>query len=370
MRQKFQFPILAVILVSVWPSLAQARLTDESNVGDDAAANFEQLRILAENGNQDAQYQLAEEYRMGSTVEQNHERAVELYNLSAAQGFAASQFRLGELYEEGEILDRNLGKAIEFYREAAEQGHPGAQYALALTYQLGSGIEQDIATAMDWYRKAAQQGHESSQLALGDQYRMGLTVPRDLAKSTEWYRRAANQGNRFAQYELGNAYRYGNGVERDIGQAIEWYRLSAEAGSPSAKLVLAELEVGDTATVIAAVPEPKASQDADSDVLASASETDLAVSETAMRTVAEEEAATPRPEPQDMAQSVSSAPRSDIAALDTESAYAATPLLDDRETVSRLLARAEDQVAKLAAPSPEILADFRVLVEAFRPSTQ
>ncbi|HEX9767607.1 MAG TPA: tetratricopeptide repeat protein, partial [Kiloniellales bacterium] len=135
------------------------------------------LRTMAEKGDPDAQYQLAERYRIGFPVEQDFDKALELYKLSAGQGFASSQFRLGELYEEGEILERDLGKAIESYREAAEQGHSGAQYALAHIYHLGSGVPQDMATAMDWYRKAALQGDEWSQLALGDQYRIGLAVP-------------------------------------------------------------------------------------------------------------------------------------------------------------------------------------------------
>ena len=66
-----------------------------------------------------------------------------------------------------------------------------------------------------------------------------------------------------------------------------------------------------------------------------------------------EEAATPLPEPEDAAQIASSAPRSDTAALDTESAYATEPSYSDEEEVSLLLAHAQDQVAKLALTTPE-----------------
>ena len=187
--------------------LADASGAEASNAGDVGL-----LQKMSEDGDPEAQYQLAEVYRIGFPVEQDTAKAIELYKRSAGQGYAASQFRLGDLYEEGGVLERDLGKAVESYRKAADQGHSGAQYALAHIYHLGSGVTQDMAAAMVWYRKAALQGDEWSQLALGDQYRIGLAVPRDLAQSTKWYRRAAERGNIFAQFELGNAYRFGNGV--------------------------------------------------------------------------------------------------------------------------------------------------------------
>jgi TPR repeat protein len=248
-KQIFEVAILVVILSLTWLPFAQGQHSDAWRFRSNATADLAQLHAMAEKGDPDAQYQLAEKYRIGFPIEQDYKKALELYNRSAEQGFAASQFRLGDLHEKGEILEQDLNKAVEFYRKAAEQGHPGAQNALAHIYQLGSGVEQDMAAAMVWYRKAALQGDEWSQLALGDQYRIGLAVPRDLVQSTKWYRRAAERGNIFAQFELGNAYRYGNGIDRDVSQAIEWYRMSSEAGNPSAKLALTELDAGDTETV-------------------------------------------------------------------------------------------------------------------------
>jgi len=248
-KQIFELVILVVILSLTWLPFAQGQHSDAWRFRSNATPDLAQLHAMAEKGDPDAQYQLAEKYRIGFPIEQNYKKALELYNRSAEQGFAASQFRLGDLHEKGEILEQDLSKAVEFYRKAAEQGHPGAQNALAHIYQLGSGVERDMAAAMVWYRKAALQGDEWSQLALGDQYRIGLAVPRGLVQSTRWYRRAAERGNIFAQFELGTAYRYGNGIDRDVSQAIEWYRMSSEAGNPSAKLALTELDAGDTETV-------------------------------------------------------------------------------------------------------------------------
>jgi TPR repeat protein len=281
-KQIYELPILVVILGLAWLPIAQAQQSDAPKVEVNAATDLEKLRTMSEEGDPEAQYQLAEIYRIGFPVEQDHAKAIELYNRSAGRGYAASQFRLGELYEEGDILDRDLGKAIESYRQAAEQSHSGAQYALAHIYHLGSGVTQDMAAAMVWYRKAALQGDEWSQLALGDQYRIGLVVPRDLVQSTEWYRKAAERGNIFAQFEMGNAYRYGSGIDRDVSQAMGWYRMSSEAGNPSAKLALTELQAGDNVaeSVTAQAPGPEVPQDAGSDVLTGTWEAELASSKT------------------------------------------------------------------------------------------
>ena len=61
MGRYFNFPILAVILVLLWPSFALAQLSDGANGEEEnSAASLEQLRILALKGDRDAQHQLAD----------------------------------------------------------------------------------------------------------------------------------------------------------------------------------------------------------------------------------------------------------------------------------------------------------------------
>jgi TPR repeat protein/Flp pilus assembly protein TadD len=320
-----------------------------------AGQDTDQLRALAEKGDPAAEYQLAESYRTGFPLEQDTQKALDLYTRSAAQGDADAQFRLGELYEEGEIVERDLTKAVEAYHQAAEQGHAGAQYALAHIYHLGSGVEQDMNAAMIWYKKAALQGDEWSQLALGDQYRIGLAVPRDLEQSTKWYRRAADQGNIFAQYELGNAYRYGNGVAPDPAQAMSWYRRSAEAGNPSAQLALTELQSGGTASVAPAPPKTLetsagAPQPA-AEPLAPAPDEDATFSESAMAEIAEEKAATTLSEPATGADD--GVPADGVGASGGDQlALVTLPPVNDEQTVADLLVRAQDQMAQLALTTP------------------
>ncbi len=159
-KQIFELPILVIILSLASLAIAQAQHSNTSKVGGSSVADLEQLRTMAEKGDPDAQYRLAEKYRIGYPVEQDYAQALELYTRSAGQGHAASQFRLGELYEEGDILELDVGKAIESYNQAAEQGHAGAQYAEAeplyqrslAIWEKALGTERpEVATGLENY---------------------------------------------------------------------------------------------------------------------------------------------------------------------------------------------------------------------------
>jgi TPR repeat protein len=109
--------------------------------GQKATTGLIRLHTMAEKGDATAQYELAEEYRIGFSIQRDHKKALDLYKRSAEQGYASSQFRLGELYEKGEVIERDLRKAVKLYRKAAEQGHIGGQYALAYLYHVGTSVE-------------------------------------------------------------------------------------------------------------------------------------------------------------------------------------------------------------------------------------
>jgi hypothetical protein len=65
-------PTLLVIMLSLASlAIAQAQHSNTSKVGGNSVADLEQLRTMAVKGDPDAQYQLAESYRIGFPVEQD-----------------------------------------------------------------------------------------------------------------------------------------------------------------------------------------------------------------------------------------------------------------------------------------------------------
>ena len=63
-------------------------------------------------------------------------RAVELYQASAAQGYAAAQCNLAVCYQHGDGVEHDMKRAVELFQSAAAQGNAQAQHNLD-ALQLG-----------------------------------------------------------------------------------------------------------------------------------------------------------------------------------------------------------------------------------------
>ena len=97
-------------------------------------AEIVKLKILAEQGNAEAQYKLGLMYDMGKDVDQDYQKAFEWHEKSANQGLASSQSRLGSMYRYGKGVNINHSKASRWYWKAAEQGDQDAQYLVGTIY--------------------------------------------------------------------------------------------------------------------------------------------------------------------------------------------------------------------------------------------
>ena len=90
-------------------------------------------------------------------------RRISFIQKRAEQGDAEAQFQLARYYYWGWETERDPAKAVEWYTKAAEQGNESAQFNLALCYEYGCGVEKNLIKAVEWCRKAAAQGNESAR---------------------------------------------------------------------------------------------------------------------------------------------------------------------------------------------------------------
>jgi TPR repeat protein len=84
--------------------------------------------------------------------------ALRLFRLLAHQGDPDAQYRLGLMYEHGLSVPQDSAEAAAWYRRAADQGLKTAQWTLGSMYQIGSGVQQDYVKAYMWYDISAAQG--------------------------------------------------------------------------------------------------------------------------------------------------------------------------------------------------------------------
>lgn len=120
----------------------------------------------------------------------------------AEKGDAQAQYWLAQMYQNGFGVPEDMTAAADWYRKAAAQNLQSAQKQLADQYYLGKGVEKDYAAAAELYLKAAKSGHPEAQFMIGHMYHYGYGVPKDKDAAVMWYRTAADQG-----YQIGEVLR-------------------------------------------------------------------------------------------------------------------------------------------------------------------
>ena len=81
----------------------------------------------------------------------------------ANQGDAEAQYELALMYAKGRGVPQDFTKAAGWYRKAAEQGDAKAQHNLGCCYELGKGVRKNLTKAVAWFRKAAEQGYADAE---------------------------------------------------------------------------------------------------------------------------------------------------------------------------------------------------------------
>ena len=125
----------------------------------------------------------------------------QLYQPKANQGDADAQFNLALLYNRGVGTPQDTKQAVYWYTKAAEQGHANAQYKLGRLYMYGYGeeVQEGSKWAAYWLTKASEQGLVQAQYNLGHMYEWGDGGPQDYKLAFFWYTKAAEQGNFLAK---------------------------------------------------------------------------------------------------------------------------------------------------------------------------
>ncbi len=81
----------------------------------------------------------------------------------AEQGDVEAQYNLALKYELGVGVPQDYVEARKWYLKAAERGNASAQLNLGALYYSGQGAPQDYVTAYAWANIAAAQGNENAK---------------------------------------------------------------------------------------------------------------------------------------------------------------------------------------------------------------
>ena len=84
----------------------------------------------------------------------------------ADQGDAEAQWQMAVRYHNGEDVPRDDAQAMQWYLRAAQQGNVAAQSALGAYYWAGRGVPEDLSKAYMWSEIALAGGDENSKSRL------------------------------------------------------------------------------------------------------------------------------------------------------------------------------------------------------------
>lgn len=170
-------------------------------------------------------------------INQDENKPEDILNISD-DADAEEIFDLAWRYDQGESIEQDHEKAFELYLKAANLNHEYAQNNVALMYEDGIGVTKNIEEAIRWYRKAAQQGNSDSQCNLGRLYQNGIGLRKNYKLAMRWYKKAIEQDNSFALFNLGLMHLYGSGVEQDLEKAKQFF--SSAASDPTLRATAIE----------------------------------------------------------------------------------------------------------------------------------
>lgn len=134
----------------------------------------------------------------------------------AQQGDANAQFHLAQSYQHGINVPKDKTLALKWYKKAAEQNHIEAQAIMADSSLAPKGLNKN---SFEWGLKAAKNGHVKAQKALVQVYSDPKSSgPYDLKEAFAWMKTALHNGAVIDQE-----------TQDDIALGITYFKSEAEA---------------------------------------------------------------------------------------------------------------------------------------------
>jgi uncharacterized protein len=163
---------------------------------------------------------------IGAWTTQNYDQAVRIWRPLADAGDADAQYNIAQAYFLGRGVPQNMVLAEQWYERAARQGHPEAtaNYGLLL-FQNGRRQE-----ALPYIQRAADAGDPRAQYVLGTALFNGDIIARDSARAYALMSRAAAQNLPPAVTQLADMERLLSAQDRARG--VELAREMRTAPAP------------------------------------------------------------------------------------------------------------------------------------------
>lgn len=179
-------------------------------------------------------YMLAKKYLYGNDVEQDIEKAFDLFMAEANRGNPLALYDVGQFHLKGIAVEVDEEKAHDYFAKALNgflslkklDQNSYIQYRIGKMHERGYGTEQDYDEAIKWYKPSVKLENKFAEYSLGGLYYRGNGVEQSYETALELYLASSDKDNAFASYELAKMFHKGVGTESDPGQAQNYYSLA------------------------------------------------------------------------------------------------------------------------------------------------
>lgn len=197
-------PCALMALLAAPPALADVKAGVDAWTRGDFNAAVAEWNGPAARGDVDAQFNLAQAYKLGRGVKQDLAKAEELFGLAAGKGHLQASDNYGLLlFQRGE-----RAKALPYISAASDRGDPRAQYLLGIASFNGDTVPRDWVRAYALVSLAQQAGLTQANSALSqmnqhiplEQRERSVVLARELQAQAD-----ATRARQIAAADLGSA---------------------------------------------------------------------------------------------------------------------------------------------------------------------
>ncbi len=150
-----------------------------------------QLEEEANSGNLSSIFQLALIYYNGSQTEIDYTKAIQYFQLAAAQGYAPAMYNLGQMFYAGKGVELNYKEAFNYFEQAAAQGYSKALFNVGIMYAKGEGTEKNFGMSYV-YLLLGQSLEPNERTSQAIEYIKKNMSPKDFENAKEYIKALAN----------------------------------------------------------------------------------------------------------------------------------------------------------------------------------
>ncbi len=125
--------------------------------------SIENLKNLADNGNNEAKYELGLRYYRGIGVPVDYEQARNYLEDAEKNGIGGASYYLGVIYYNGKGTPTNHAKAKEYFEKSEATNNVFSSYYLGKLYYWGDGVEKNLDKANEYKAKVLAKPFFSNQ---------------------------------------------------------------------------------------------------------------------------------------------------------------------------------------------------------------